>query len=138
MKHYVHLVSIGRRKHQELPLYNICTAKVSLSISIQRLLGRVLCDLESSEEIKDKMKGQRIQRNEYKKLYGERDQDKHKEYENSNKSIRNLVQLEQMEVKTQRNKKCKLWGGCVHKHMQACRTVHLSTSNCVDCNHNKN
>lgn len=69
MKHNVHLVSIGKRKHQELPLYSIRTAKVSLSIPVQRLLGRVLCDLESSEEIKDKMKGQRVQRNEYKKCY---------------------------------------------------------------------
>ena len=61
-------------------------------------MGGALCSLENSEEIKDKMKGQKAQRNEYKKCYMGRDQDECDEYERSRQFIRNLVQSE--EIKT--------------------------------------
>lgn len=61
----------------------------------------------------------------------ERDQNEHEEYENNHKSIRNLGQMEQMEVKAEKIVNANCVCKCAHRQMCACMNEYMSIPNCV-------
>lgn len=112
----MHLVPVGeKKKHRTLPLYNICTAKVSLLFLFKVCWEVLYAAWKEEAGIKDKMKGQKAQRSEYRKrVYkGEKIKTNLKSVKTTITPIRNLRQMEQIEVEAKKIKKCKCEHICV-------------------------
>lgn len=75
------------------------------------------------------MKGRKAQRNEYGKCYRgrERDQDEYEEHENNHSSIRNLGQMEEIEVKAEKRENTNCVHICVYRHLHTFRGARAGT-----------